>query len=854
MYTIDLNGKWKMRDTRHKNWISAIVPGTVFTDLINAKVMKDPLFRDASDEALAYSDSHYEYTRQFEWAENVRDFDQIRLRCEGLDTVSEIRLNGEKVAETDNMHRTYEFNVRHLLQKGMNTITIIFYSPVEKINKRNKEYPIYSLAEAIGIHGFPHLRKAHSMFGWDWGPKVPDAGIWRNINIQCYRVAALDDIYVSQEHRTDSVKVDAQVSVDIWDESFDHLEVSWEIEGPDHSQICRGSSPVIFQNKRECKLSTEIKNPELWWPNGYGSQSLYHLKFYLSRGEEVLDKKEMKIGLRELHVLQEDDEWGESFAFQVNGVAIFAQGADYILEDNLMSKYSKERTEQLIKDCVESHFNCIRVWGGGIYPDNYFYDLCDQYGLIVWQDFMFASIEYPSENETFIRNVEKELADNIKRLRHHACIGLWSGNNEAEWVMLILEQSDVFGLSIDKEQFPIEKMKKKYTEFFEEYIPEVVKKYDPNRFYWPSSPSSGGGFDNPNDENRGDVHFWDVWHRMKPFEEYRDYVFRFCSEFGFQAFPNIKTVNAFTLPEDRNVFSSVMENHQKGEDGNKKIVTYMADYYKYPENLDGFIYTSQLLQGEAIKYGVEHWRRNRGRSMGAIYWQLNDCWPCISWSSIDYYGRWKALHYFAKRFYAPVLISAADVGTDVTLYLTNDQLEPVKGMIEWKLRDSGNNIVNSGQHHCEVQSLSAKACTTIQMEKYMTDGNSHRLYLQFSVQAEGKCLAENTLLFVRPKYFDFKDPQIVGEVKEDDESFVITLRSVAFAKAVELDLTEADAHFSDNFFDLSAGDKKCVYLYKDNISEPLHVSEIKEQLTVRSLFDTIEYVGNDMQRNSLIRK
>ena len=422
------------------------------------------------------------------------------------------------------------------------------------------------------------------------------------------------------------------------------------------------------------------------------------------------------------------DEYGSRFAHEVNGVEIFAMGADYIPEDCIRGRVNRERTRTLLEHCRDCNFNVIRVWGGGYYPDDFFYDLCDELGLIVWQDFMFACAVYPLTPE-FEANVTAEIRDNVRRIRHHACLGLWCGNNEME--MFLADNQWV--------RKPMQKTE--YLIMNERIIPELLRQYDPDTFYWPSSPSSGGDFDSPNDPDRGDVHYWEVWHGGLPFTDYRNYYFRYLSEFGFQSFPAVKTIEQFTAPEDRNIFSYVMEKHQKNAGANGKILQYMSQMYLYPESLELLVYVSQLLQAEAIRYGVEHFRRNRGRCMGCVYWQLNDCWPVASWSSIDYYGRWKALHYFAKRFFAPVLLSCEEEGAlsssmnvneenrrirkTARFCVTNETRERITGVIRWSLRDASSRIHQQGQYCVEAEPLSV--CSFPQME--FTEADMRRWYL-----------------------------------------------------------------------------------------------------------------------------
>ena len=834
METYSLNGEWKMRNTRDIHWENARVPGSVFTDLLLNGLMEDPFYRDNEESALALSYNDFEYTREFEITGDLLKHDRVFLYCDGLDTLTEIKINDKLIARTSNMHRRYEFDVKDILQEGSNNIHILFFSPTRYIERMQKKSPLIKRMNDMVIDGFYHLRKAHSMFGWDWGPKIPDSGIWRNIGLKFFDDTRLKDVYISQNHQKDKVKLDILINYEVWKQGEFDLEIL--LVSPAGKRICK-TQPVDYQGDN-CIIGIEINDPELWWPKDYGKQSLYRVFVNLKRGNTILDSREISTGLRTLTVRQKKDRWGESFEFVINGLPIFARGANYIIEDNLMSRYSRERTERLIRDCIEAHFNCIRVWGGGIYPDDYFFDLCDGYGIIVWQDFMFACSVYPEDKE-FISNVEQELTDNIKRIRNHPSLGLWCGNNEAEWIVDLVEKNSFPMVQIpgDKSSLYMKRIKKMYIRLFEKIIPEIVKKYNPDRFYWPSSPSSGGKFDNPNDEDRGDVHYWDVWHGMKPIDDYRNHCFRFTSEFGFQSFPGIKTIESFTAPEDRNIFSYVMEKHQKNGTANGKILAYLSDTFKYPGDFESLLYATQLLQAEAVKYGVEHWRRNRGRCMGSLYWQLNDCWPVASWASIDYYGRWKALHYYAKRFYSPVLISCFEQGTKVNIHITNDTTEYVNGEIEWKLRDNGSGIIYEDKKDVAVEPLKAKNCIALDLKNMISKENIRNVYLEFFLNIKGKYVSSGTLLFVKPKYFNFLNPEIRTSINEVRDQFIITLKSSAYAKSVKLDLIKADCKFNDNYFDLSSGYLKEIIIDKSSLSCEININGIRDQLKVWSLYD-----------------
>ncbi|MBR6003161.1 MAG: glycoside hydrolase family 2 protein, partial [Lachnospiraceae bacterium] len=649
MKRIDLNQNWELRIAGEREKYKATVPGSVYNDLINAGRMEDPYYRDNEDAALELMKNDFVYTGTFAADMNeAKNSDEVLLRFNGLDTLADVVLNGHKLGNTNNMHRVWDFSVKDYLKEINNEIMITFHSPVEFIADEFEKDPAI-LGSEDAMRGFPKIRKGHYMFGWDWGPRLPDAGIWREVELLSVKKAKLDSVYVRQSFNSDLSKVTLDIEVKAEDKrsnEYDNYKpLAWvKVSDPDGNKLYEKANIKLDFNEAEV-VSFDINNPKLWWPNGLGNQPLYTVIVELvDETGNVLDDWNKRIGLRKMEMSTKKDEWGSEFAHKVNNVKFFAMGADYIPEDNILPRINKERTFNLIKQCVDANFNCIRVWGGGLYPSDDFYDACDEMGLVVWQDFMFACANYRLTRE-FEENILAELKDNIRRLRHHASLGLWCGNNEME---MFVKQGE-WGAKNE--------IVSDYVKMYEYLFPRLLESEDPDRFYWPASPSSGGAFDEPNSENRGDVHYWDVWHGNKPFTEYRKFYFRYLSEFGFQSFPSIKTVETFTEPEDRNVFSYIMEKHQRNASANGKIMNYMEQTFLYPNDLDTLIYASQLLQGEAIRYGVEHFRRHRGRCMGAIYWQLNDCWPVASWASIDYYGRWKALHYYAKRFFAPLMIS-----------------------------------------------------------------------------------------------------------------------------------------------------------------------------------------------------
>ena len=700
-----LNGKWdfeiigKDRELLPEGRIKAEVPGTVYSTLLEQELIPDPFYRDNELKVLPLMDNDFVYSTVFTVEKELHKCDGLLLRFEGIDTLADIYLNEELLGSAYNMHRVWEFDVLSYIRTGENELKVVLHSPTKYIKEENEK--IYTGGSLEAMEGFPHLRKAHCMFGWDWGPRLPDAGIFREVSLLGIKESRIDSVYITQVHEEGKVTLDFDVALELFTEA-DTARVEIEVISPDGQKW----SPD-FTEEEDYRI--EISNPLIWWPRGYGEQPLYQANVALVSEEgEVLDRWEKRIGLRTITVNTEADEWGNCFAHEVNGIKIFAMGADYIPEDNLLSRVTRERTKKLLQDAAEANHNSIRVWGGGYYPDDYFFDICDELGILVWQDFMFACASYELDEE-FERNVTQEIIENVRRIRHHASLALWCGNNEMETQTL------------DKTWKPSDKQKYDYIKLYEYIIPKILKEEDPTAFYWPSSPSSGGNYDNPWDENRGDVHYWDVWHGDKPFTEYRKFRFRYLSEFGFQSFPSLKTVESYTRPEDRNIFSRIMEMHQRNRAANGKILNYLSATYLYPKDFEHLLYASQLLQADAIRYGVEHFRRYRGRCMGAIVWQLNDIWPVASWASIDYYGRWKALHYAEKKMFAPLMLSCEETGElserpycisepapiekSARLHVANESRKEVIGTVKWQLCNPDSTVLESGSREVTVPAL-----------------------------------------------------------------------------------------------------------------------------------------------------
>lgn len=822
MQTYTLNGTWQLSaGHRSLESVDMQIPGTVLSGLLAAGKIKDPFYRTNEDATRALFWKDYVFTRTFDVDEELLAQQHIVLVCEGLDTLAEISINGTFLAKTDNMHRTWKFQAKKLLHPGKNEIQIVFRSVLRFI----EDYP-YEAHKKINyipcgsMKGNQLLRKAHSMFGWDWGPQTIDAGIFRDIYLQGYSHARIEDIRIHQQH---AKNVSVQTSITL-SESVPGQKLCVELsedgaDKPLQTKLCKTNADGV------AAVDFVIENPKLWWPNDYGDQPLYIVRTtLLDEDGTSLESITRRIGLRTLTISQEKDEWGNEFAFCVNGVKIFTRGGNYIPDDCLYTRITEKKLDYILESCRRAHFNCVRVWGGGYYPSDAFYDLCDEKGLIVWQDLMYAYNVY-DVTDAFAENCRQETYDNVRRLRHHASLGLWCGNNEIEsaWDHWGDFQKETPYLRAD------------YIRLFEEVLPKAVQEADGETFYWHSSPSSGGCFDNPDDANRGDTHYWDVWHGQKPFTDYRKYFFRFCSEFGFQSFPCAKTVNSFTLEDDRNIFSRVMESHQKNDAANGKMLYYLSENLRYPKDLTHLLYASQVLQGMAIKYGVDHWRRNRGRCMGTLYWQINDDWPAPSWSSIDYFGRWKALHYMAQKFYAPHAVSMTLEDHRCHVYFSNESFETTEYSLTLSIRDLSGNVLET--YETKGNSPAFSAIETAVVDICSWEDQKDDVFLEAVIHTKDQKVLKDVETLVPYKYLNLKNPVISTEAKETNDAFILHISSDCFAPFVALDFDDADVIFSDNFFHLTDKTVQDIIVKKEDILQGHfeNAEDFRKRLQILSL-------------------
>ena len=816
MELLDLTGAWQFAQVGKKEWMPANVPGGVHTDLLALERIPDPFVGDNELKVAWVAKEDWQYRRSFDASPSLLSRQQVWLVADGLDTLARVTLNGRELGETDNMYRQYRWDVKKLLKPSGNELVITFFSTVNLALDRQAKRPLAGVSQAIP--GGPHVRKAPCQFGWDWGPQLPPIGIWKDIRLEAYDHARIADVHLRQQHTGKSVSITANIKLD---GTAAGLLAQLRVTTPNGEVFQVSGDPTS-------KLEVTILNPQLWWPNGYGQQPLYQVQVLLQKGTEVIDDKRSRLGLRTVELIQKPDQWGKSFTFAVNGVKIWAKGANWIPADSFPTRNHRASLEGLIRSATQAHQNMLRVWGGGFYEDETFYDLCDEYGVLIWQDFIFSCSIYPLEDAAFLANLEVEVAQNVARLRHHASLALWCGNNEMEqgWAEWGWNKPELFTL------------RDAYHQFFHKILPAWVANSDPDHTYWPSSPSSDIPFEDPNGQVQGDAHYWEVWHRGKPFTAYRDQFPRFMSEFGFQALPPIETIATYAEPKDWNMTSYIMERHQKNDHGNVYMVSQLLDTFQLPKDFDSLVYLSMVLQAEGIRYGVEHWRRFPERVSGTIYWQLNDCWPVASWSSLDYFGRWKALHYAAKRFYAPLLLSIEDAPPFQKVSVTNDATSEFAGKVEWSLQTLAGKILKSGNESVKVAAQSHKRVVELDFSSFATQENKRDLVFVARLFQGSNCIATQTAFFVATKHIQLSSPEIQTIVSESKGLLQVELKAATLARLVECKFEGVDAVLSDNYFDLPAGQ---IAVITTRMPAGWDLEKARVALRVRSVYDSYDH-------------
>lgn len=833
---MEIKDGWEFTQAGMNEWKPASVPGTVHTDLLNNKLIPDPFFRTNEKDLQWIDKVNWEYRTNFEITPEMLRAKNIQMVFNGLDTYADVYLNDMPLFSADNMFRTWQVDVKPYI-KQKNTLRIYFHSPIIKglqlLEKHGYRLPaVNDQSENGGLGPNPvsvFTRKAPYSYGWDWGPRFVTSGIWKPITIEWWNDAKLNDVFIYQQN-IEASKASLIAKIELTASEAGTGVVTVSANGKAIAQ----QTVNLQRGKQTIDLPFSISKPRLWWPNGLGEPYLYNFNITLQKGKDTLDTRSIITGLRKVEVVQEPDAdgKGKSFYFRINGKKVFAKGANYIPNDAFVTRVTAKDYEKIIRSAVQANMNMLRLWGGGIYEYDIFYQLCDQYGIMVWHDFMFACSMYPG-GEEFFENVRQEAIDNVRRLRNHPCIVLWCGNNEIETAWAEGHENWGWGW---KQRYTPEQRKQiwsDYQQIFSKILPEVLQSYSPCTFYWPSSPTAGD--DIATYESRsGDMHYWGVWHGLHPFEDFNKYLGRFMSEYGFQSFPEFKTVQQYALPEDYDITSPVMSAHQRSGIGNLRIKQYMADWYKEPKDFAMFLYVSQLLQAEAIKSAIYAHRRNMPYVMGSLYWQINDCWPVASWSSIDYYKRWKALHYYAAKAFRNTIVMPYLKNDTLQIYLATDNPDGVNGQLNLTLMDFQGKILNTSSVPVKANVNEGKLCYTIAVSQLLQGAapENHLIYVELIVNKQ--TIADDILYLVRPMKLQLQKPQITYNIQPQNNGFRITLKSNVLAKNVFLSLKKSDGFFSDNYFDLLPGKETVVYLSETDTN-----IDVAKELEIVTLYDSL---------------
>jgi beta-mannosidase len=827
---ISIDGGWQFRqhsvDGSGKNvseWHEAVVPGDVHLDLLRNKLIEDPYFRKNESQLQWIENAAWDYRTTVHADAAMLSHEHVELVFEGLDAACSVYLNGEKIAAPDNMFREWRLDVTGKLKAGSNELLVSFPSPIKAAQEVADKDPWHA---RIHADAKSYIRKAAYEYGWDWGPRFVTSGIWRPVHLDLWNEARIADVFVEQKDVSASVA---------------HLDVQTEVLAthPGAASVTltygMGSATVKAEQRvtlnggvNHLDLPVDMDHPSLWFPAGYGAQPIYHFHVQIDVNGTAVDQTDVKTGLRSIVLRRDPDKWGRSFEFVVNGIPVFAKGADVIPFDSFPNRVTTAQYRRILQSAKDANMNMVRHWGGGYYESQEFYDICDELGLMVWQDMMFGNDWQPGTYD-FKQQIEREAEYQMKRLRNHASFTLWSGNNETELVR------DWNGRANDSADARMHLWENYLTEF-SGILARTAARLDPEIPYWPSSPSAD--YEDVSDTYQsGDNHDWSVWHGNADFSEYEKRPWRFVSEYGFQSFPEMKTIESFTLPEDRtSIFTPVMLAHQKNWDGNKVIHDYMLRYFGEPKDFPSFLYASQVLQAEGIKVGAEGFRRAMPKTMGSIFWQLNDCWPVASWSSIDYYGRWKALQYYARRFYAPVLVSPHVEDGSLSVYIVSDKTSKQQGVLRLRIMNMDGKVIRETSKSVMIDPLASKVYQQLPLSELSGTGSVDltRTFGAVDLTIGGQKVSSNTVYFAQSKDIRLPVAAVSAKIALAKTGYDVTLLSTVLARSAYLSFGETDAEFSENYVDLLPNEPVMIH-----INSPAGIEELRSQMKVVSLVDAM---------------
>ncbi|HEY1256472.1 MAG TPA: glycoside hydrolase family 2 protein [Terracidiphilus sp.] len=838
-----LDHGWQFRQVSaeaaaESGWLPATVPGDVHLDLLANKKIPDPFVRDNEAKLQWIERESWEYRLSFDVTPALLKRANVDLVFDGLDGAAEVTLNGVKVLTAGNSFRVWRVAAKNHLHVGKNLLVVTFPSPIKAADEAAASDPWQPKTKT---EAKTYLRKPAYEYGWDWGPRFVTSGIWKAVRLEAWDKARISDFAIHQRDVSkDVAHLDAEVEIEAASAGSEKISVQMSSTG---EPLIVTTSASLHPGRNIIDIPIEIPQPKLWYPAGYGEQSLYEFTARIGTtrrdfitevgsGRYPVDERTVKVGLRSVELHRELDKWGRSFEFIVNGIPVFAKGADVIPFDSFANRVKTADYRRILQSARDANMNMIRHWGGGYYETDEFYSICDELGIMVWQDFMFGNDWQPG-TYAFKQNVEAEAEDQVRRLRNHPSIVVWSGNNETEGAFQWL----------GRPEYPPDvrlQMWQDYLTVFSGILPRVVARLNPETPYWPSSPSAD--YEPLSDHYQsGDAHIWDVWHGRVPFSTYETHHARFVTEYGFQSFPEMRTVEAFTQPEDRaNIFTPVMLAHQKNNEGNDIIHNYLLKDYSEPKDFASFLYVSQVLQAEGIKIGAEHFRRSRPETMGSIFWQLNDCWPVASWSSIDYFGRWKALQYYARRFYAPVLVSPHVEDGALKVYVVSDKVKAEHGSLRARLMDFDGKVLLEETKDVEIVPQASQIYLDWPLKKLTNAGaaDTSRVFVVADLSAGGAVISRNLIYLAPTKGVHLKPAHLKVETSGANGSYKIRITSPVLARDVYLTFGSLDVQVSDNYFDLLPGETVEI-----TATTAVTLDQVIAQLKVTSLTDAFDGDG-----------
>ncbi len=825
MRTLSLtSATWQFRAAPLGPWHPAKVPGCVHRDLQRNDLISDPFWSDHEKDVQWIEGQDWEYQAEFTLDGDLLAEDHLNLVADGLDTVATVRLNGQLVARTENMFLGHRWPVKTAVRPGPNVLSIHFGSAKHYLDTHRLSHRPREFNDPVGRCQV--IRKEQCQFGWDWAPRLVTAGVWQDLRLEAWTGNRLAGVRIAQRHARRSVVLG--VAAELARPLARDLEVHITLE----------FAGEILGRAIGKTAQIKISRPRLWWPRGQGDQPLYLLRVELREKAtgQVRDRIERRVGLRTIELDRHADRWGQSFQFRVNGRPIFAKGANWIPAHAFVAGLTRADYARDLVAAAQANMNMLRVWGGGIYESEDFYDLCDELGLLVWQDFMFSCSLYPAD-EPFLASVSAEAEYQIRRLRHRACLALWCGNNEIE------------GLNHELKAQP--DLRRDYDAIFHALLPKAVRRFGGGTAYWPTSPYRGDGdTSHAAGEKRGDTHYWEVWHNRHPVKDYEKYAFRFLSEFGMQSFGSSASQLEFCPPDDTNLFGPTMENHQKNRAGNQIILDYVSRLYRYPKDQDALIFLSQLNQAYCMQIAVEHGRWLMPRCMGTLYWQLNDCWPAASWSSLEFNGRWKALHHVARRFFAPWLATARIDGEEsviignyrrssvraADIYTVSDAPRPAAGTLRWDLFHLDGRVIAQGRQAVRLRPGRSDRQVRIELAAEIARHGLENLYLRLALDVNQTRVSDETVLLTAPRFMPLPRGKTAIQVwKTGPKGAMIRFTSPVFQHRFAFELPGLGATAQDNFFDLYPGESRDIAL---TFAGPWSTSAIRRQLAFRSLVDT----------------